>query len=184
MANVPELLSIGEVADRTGVSVSALRFYEAEGMVTTTRSPGGQRRFPRDVLRRVAFIRVAQRVGLTLDEIRGARSQRSRINALRPRPTGPGCRAPGSRASMSESGCSRACATISRHVSAVAACRCTRAGCTTPKTAPGRSVKDLGISSATPPSMSFPSWHGRRREVRASDRGASPGDRIPCCRAW
>jgi MerR family redox-sensitive transcriptional activator SoxR len=67
-----EHLSIGEVADRTGVSVSALRFYEAEGMVAPTRSPGGQRRFARDVLRRVAFIRVAQRVGLTLDEIRAA----------------------------------------------------------------------------------------------------------------
>ncbi|MGO9874943.1 MAG: redox-sensitive transcriptional activator SoxR [Acidimicrobiia bacterium] len=67
-----EHLSIGEVADRTGVSVSALRFYEAEGMVTSARSPGGQRRFPRDALRRVAFIRVAQRVGLTLDDIRAA----------------------------------------------------------------------------------------------------------------
>src|SRR6201994_2713311 len=65
-------LSIGEVADRTGVSVSALRFYEAEGMVSPTRTAGGQRRYPRDVLRRVAFIRVAQRVGLTLDEIRSA----------------------------------------------------------------------------------------------------------------
>lgn len=72
MSEVAEFLSIGEVADRTGVSVSALRFYEAEGMVTPSRSPGGQRRFARDVLRRVAFIRVAQRVGLTLDEIRGA----------------------------------------------------------------------------------------------------------------
>ena len=60
------------MAERTGVSVSALRFYEAEGMVSSTRSTGGQRRFARDVLRRVAFIRVAQRVGLTLDEIRGA----------------------------------------------------------------------------------------------------------------
>ena len=68
----PAVLSIGEVAERTGVAVSALRFYEAEGMVSSTRSPGGQRRFPRDVLRRVAFIRVAQRVGLTLDEIREA----------------------------------------------------------------------------------------------------------------
>jgi MerR family redox-sensitive transcriptional activator SoxR len=68
----PAVLSIGEVADRTGVAVSALRFYEAEGMVSSTRSSGGQRRFPRDVLRRVAFIRVAQRVGLTLDEIREA----------------------------------------------------------------------------------------------------------------
>jgi MerR family redox-sensitive transcriptional activator SoxR len=72
VSTVAEHLSIGEVADRTGVSVSALRFYEAEGMVTSTRSSGGQRRFARDALRRIAFIRVAQRVGLTLDEIRAA----------------------------------------------------------------------------------------------------------------
>jgi MerR family transcriptional regulator, redox-sensitive transcriptional activator SoxR len=72
VANLAEHLSIGEVAERTGVSVSALRFYETEGMVTPSRTPGGQRRFPRDALRRIAFIRVAQRVGLTLDEIRGA----------------------------------------------------------------------------------------------------------------
>jgi MerR family transcriptional regulator, redox-sensitive transcriptional activator SoxR len=72
VTNLAEHLSIGEVAERTGVSVSALRFYEAEGMVTPTRTPGGQRRFARDALRRIAFIRVAQRIGLTLDEIRGA----------------------------------------------------------------------------------------------------------------
>jgi MerR family redox-sensitive transcriptional activator SoxR len=72
VSNLPEFLSIGEVAERTGVSVSALRFYEAEGMVAPTRSAGGQRRFARDALRRIAFIRVAQRVGLTLDEIRAA----------------------------------------------------------------------------------------------------------------
>jgi len=72
VSSVSEHLSIGEVAERTGVSVSALRFYEAEGMVSPTRSPGGQRRFTRDALRRIAFIRVAQRVGLTLDEIRAA----------------------------------------------------------------------------------------------------------------
>jgi MerR family transcriptional regulator, redox-sensitive transcriptional activator SoxR len=65
-------LSIGEVAERTGVSPSALRFYEMEGLVTTTRSAGGQRRYLRSTLRRVAFIRVAQRVGLSLDEIRQA----------------------------------------------------------------------------------------------------------------
>jgi MerR family transcriptional regulator, redox-sensitive transcriptional activator SoxR len=69
---LPEQLSIGEVAERTGVSVSALRFYEAEGMITPSRSAGGQRRFTRDALRRVGFIRVAQRVGLTLDDIRAA----------------------------------------------------------------------------------------------------------------
>jgi MerR family transcriptional regulator, redox-sensitive transcriptional activator SoxR len=66
------LLSIGEVADRAGVAPSALRFYEREGLVEATRSDGGQRRYHRDVLRRVAFIRAAQRVGLTLDDIRGA----------------------------------------------------------------------------------------------------------------
>lgn len=62
-------LTIGEVADRTGVAASALRFYEAEGLIDSERTEGGQRRFARDVLRRVAFIRVAQRVGLSLDEI-------------------------------------------------------------------------------------------------------------------
>lgn len=66
------LLSIGEMADRTGVSSSALRFYEAEGLVSSMRSSGGQRRYSRSSLRRVAFIRIAQRVGLTLEEIRSA----------------------------------------------------------------------------------------------------------------
>lgn len=68
----PELLSIGEVAERTGVAHSALRFYESEGLISASRSGGGQRRYPRSMLRRVAFIRVAQRVGLSLDEIREA----------------------------------------------------------------------------------------------------------------
>ena len=65
-------LSIGDVAERTGVAVSAVRYYEREGLVTSRRTDGGQRRFHRDVLRRLAFVRVAQRVGLTLDEIRDA----------------------------------------------------------------------------------------------------------------
>ncbi len=65
-------LSIGEMAARTGVSTSALRFYEAKGLVTSTRSSGGQRRYARSALRRVAFIRIAQRVGLTLEEISSA----------------------------------------------------------------------------------------------------------------
>jgi MerR family redox-sensitive transcriptional activator SoxR len=65
-------LSIGDVAERTGVATSALRFYEKEGLVGAVRSDGGQRRYHREVLRRVAFIRIAQRVGLSLDEIRAA----------------------------------------------------------------------------------------------------------------
>ena len=66
------MLTIGEVAERAGVAPSALRFYEREGLIDSTRSEGGQRRYPRDVLRRVAFVRAAQRVGLTLDQIRDA----------------------------------------------------------------------------------------------------------------
>jgi MerR family redox-sensitive transcriptional activator SoxR len=69
-----EWLTIGAVADRSGLAASALRYYEGEGLVRSSRSPGGQRRFRREVLRRIAFIRIAQRVGLSLDEIRAALS--------------------------------------------------------------------------------------------------------------
>jgi MerR family redox-sensitive transcriptional activator SoxR len=62
-------LSIGEVARRSGVSVSALHFYEAEGLIRGWRSAGNQRRFPRGILRRVAIIKVAQRAGISLKEI-------------------------------------------------------------------------------------------------------------------
>lgn len=65
-------LSIGEVAERAGLATSALRFYERQALISAERSAGGQRRYRRDVLRRVAFIRVAQRVGLSLAEIREA----------------------------------------------------------------------------------------------------------------
>ena len=68
----PESISIGTLADRTGVATSALRFYEAEGLIHATRSTGGQRRYHRDVIRRVSFIRIAQEVGLSLHEIREA----------------------------------------------------------------------------------------------------------------
>jgi MerR family redox-sensitive transcriptional activator SoxR len=67
-----DLLPIGEVATRSGVAVSALRFYEQQGLITAHRSPGGARQFPRATLRRVAFIRAAQRVGISLPEIRDA----------------------------------------------------------------------------------------------------------------
>jgi MerR family transcriptional regulator, redox-sensitive transcriptional activator SoxR len=69
---VEHALSIGAVAERTGVAPSALRYYEAEGLISSTRTDGNQRRYHRDVLRRVSFIRVAQRVGLSLDEIHAA----------------------------------------------------------------------------------------------------------------
>ncbi len=65
-----ELLTIGEVARRSGVASSALRFYEEKGLITSERAGSGHRRFPRSVLRRIAFIVFAQKVGLTLEEIR------------------------------------------------------------------------------------------------------------------
>jgi MerR family redox-sensitive transcriptional activator SoxR len=65
-------LTIGAVAERTGVAHSALRYYEAEGLISSERTSGNQRRYHRDVLRRVSFIKVAQRVGLSLEEIHEA----------------------------------------------------------------------------------------------------------------
>ena len=65
-------LTIGELADRSGVATSALRFYEDRGLIESRRTTGNQRRYARATLRRVAFIRTAQRVGLTLEEITDA----------------------------------------------------------------------------------------------------------------
>src|SRR5699024_3194470 len=65
-------LTVGEVAARSGVSVSALHFYERSGLISARRTSGNQRRYRRDVLRRVALIRIAQRVGIPLADIRTA----------------------------------------------------------------------------------------------------------------
>ncbi len=72
MGALPELITIGELSARSGMATSALRFYEREGLIHAERTSGNQRRFPRGELRRVAFIRAAQHVGLTLEEIREA----------------------------------------------------------------------------------------------------------------
>lgn len=71
-AGIPPTLTVGEVARRSGVTVSTLHFYEAQGLIGSTRTAGNQRRYPRTVLRRVAFVRVAQRVGISLAEIGAA----------------------------------------------------------------------------------------------------------------
>lgn len=65
-------LSVGEVAERSGVAVSTIHFYESKGLIRSWRSTGNQRRFPRDVLRRVAVIKVAQRLGISLASIAAA----------------------------------------------------------------------------------------------------------------
>lgn len=67
-----DLLTVGEVSARSGVSTSALRFYEREGLVIASRTGGGQRRYDRGVLRRLAFVRAARNIGLSLEEVRDA----------------------------------------------------------------------------------------------------------------
>jgi MerR family redox-sensitive transcriptional activator SoxR len=69
---LPSDLAVGEVATRSGVAVSAIHFYESRGLIKSWRTPGNQRRYPRLVLRRVAVIMVAQRVGISLSAIRAA----------------------------------------------------------------------------------------------------------------
>jgi MerR family redox-sensitive transcriptional activator SoxR len=76
MASPPKELGVGELAERSGVAVSALHFYEAKGLIHSVRSTGNQRRYARSVLRRLAVIKVAQRVGLPLATIAEA------LNAL------------------------------------------------------------------------------------------------------
>lgn len=76
MASPPKELGVGELAARAGVAVSALHFYEAKGLIHSVRSGGNQRRYARSVLRRLAVIKVAQRVGMPLADIAGA------LNAL------------------------------------------------------------------------------------------------------
>lgn len=65
-------LTIGELSSRSAVAISALHYYEREGLIHAERTPGNQRRYRRDTLRRVAFIRVSQRVGIPLKDIRTA----------------------------------------------------------------------------------------------------------------
>lgn len=71
-ADIKRPLTVGEVAQRSGVAVSALHFYESKGLIRSVRSSGGQRRYGRDVLRRVAVIKVAQRIGISLASISAA----------------------------------------------------------------------------------------------------------------
>ncbi|MEU6685474.1 redox-sensitive transcriptional activator SoxR [Streptomyces sp. NPDC046832] len=78
MHRIPEKiheLTVGQLAARSGAAVSALHFYESKGLISSRRTSGNQRRYARDTLRRVAFIRAAQRVGIPLATIREALTQ-------------------------------------------------------------------------------------------------------------
>ena len=70
-----DILSIGDLARRTGIAVSAIRYYEDRGIISPLRSPGGQRRFRRSDIRRLSFIRIAQQMGLTIEQISTELSQ-------------------------------------------------------------------------------------------------------------
>ena len=71
---MPRELSVGEVAERSGIAVSTLHFYETKGLIHSQRNRGNRRRYPRSILRRVAVIKVAQRTGIPLSEIADALS--------------------------------------------------------------------------------------------------------------
>ncbi|MDP9183121.1 MAG: redox-sensitive transcriptional activator SoxR, partial [Actinomycetota bacterium] len=72
MLSSKDLLTVGDVSHRSGFAASALRYYEREGLLTATRTSGGQRRYERHVLRRLAFIRAARNIGLSLEEVKEA----------------------------------------------------------------------------------------------------------------
>lgn len=72
LAGIARELSVGEVAERCGVAISTIHFYESKGLITSSRNRGNQRRYPRAVLRRIAVIKVAQSTGLPLATIRDA----------------------------------------------------------------------------------------------------------------
>ncbi|ASJ74783.1 redox-sensitive transcriptional activator SoxR [Granulosicoccus antarcticus] len=67
-----DALTIGELAERSGLSVTAIRFYESKDLISSNRSPGGQRRFPRSSLRRLSFVKISQNLGFSLGDIREA----------------------------------------------------------------------------------------------------------------
>ncbi len=115
MPSVPpsvQELTVGQLSARSGVAISALRFYEAQGLIMAGRTAGNQRRYPRDALRRVAFIRASQRVGIPLRVIKEALEQLPG-NRAPPARTGVACRQRGNETSTTASPSSSHCGTVS-----------------------------------------------------------------------
>lgn len=71
-ATANQVMTIGDLADRTGLAVSAIRFYETKGLVTPARNAGGQRRYLRSDIRRLSFVQIAQQLGFSIEDIRAA----------------------------------------------------------------------------------------------------------------
>lgn len=120
-------LSVGEVAKRSGVAVSALHFYERKGLIRSLRTAGNQRRYARDVLRRIAVIRVAQRLGVPLQQVLEAFSVLPEQRTPHVR-SGRACRRAGADNWMRALANYRRCATSSPTASAAGVCRCAAAG--------------------------------------------------------
>jgi len=111
-------ITIGDVATRAGVAASTLRFYETEGLISGRRSAGGHRQYARDTLRRIAFIRAAQAVGIS-----GQRWQRCPTAARQPKPTGRASPGIGGHGLMPRSPHCNGCVSNWTVASAAVACR-------------------------------------------------------------
>ena len=143
------LLTIGEVSRRSGVAASALRFYEERGLIASERAGSGHRRYPRPVLRRIAFIVFAQRVGLTLEEIGAELAKLPPERAPNRRDWSRLSRELERRGSMSGSPSSSASGPASPSASGAAACRSSAASSPIPATAPPGSAPDRATGSGT-----------------------------------
>ena len=117
------LLTPGELSERSGVAVSALHFYEREGLIESRRTSGNQRRYSAGRVRRVAFIRTSQRVGVPLAEIRAALETLPAGRTPTKRDWTPPVAGAGAPTSTTGSPSCRSCATPSTSASAAAACR-------------------------------------------------------------
>ena len=138
---VDPFLAIGDVAERTGLAVSAIRFYENKGLITSTQAPSGHRRFRRSMIRRLSFVLISQHLGYSLDEIK---AQLDRLPE--------GSRATSRRASRVSS----CCAASSTIASGAAVCRSPHAASGTRATPRPNSVRDRASCSATPPTTCPP----------------------------
>ena len=145
-----DVLTIGEVARRSGFAASALRYYESEGLIHATRAGSGQRRFERGVLRRLAFIRAAGNVGLSLAEIRTS-SPASRPTAPPAGPTGNASLGTGAGAWTSRSPPSSDCGPGWTPASAADACPCNAAPCPIRATGRPMAPEHRGPRSCPPP---------------------------------
>ena len=160
----PTALTIGELARRSGVAASALRYYETIGLIRAERTGGDQRRYPRSTLRRVAFVRAAQRVGLSLEEARDAMATLPADRAPDATEWSHVARAWQRRIDDEIAQLQRLRDATSPAASAADACRCGPAGSTTRTTRRPNVAPAHATCSVTPPMMS--ARHGRVSPAR------------------